>query len=478
MKIILIEPCSKTTRSLSGFRKSMFLFPPIGIAYIASVLERNGIEVEVIDQLAEDIENQGVLEIIKRKSPEIVGFSCLTPNMGAVKEITALIRGLNKGTKIVLGNVHASIFARELLEQNWADFIIHGEAEYTMLELALAIEGNCDFGNIPGLSYKENDKVYNNKPREQANDLDSLPYPAWHLFDLRRYKTYTALFPSGPALPISGQRGCSYRCIYCAQDVIFKCVKQRSPLKLADEINFFYERFKVKTFVFVNSSFPISKESGLMFSDELIRRGLNKKIIWFTETRVDMVDLELLKKMRLAGLRWIQYGIEVGNSKTLDSIEKKATLKDAARAVYYAKKAGITCMGLFMLGLPGESKETCMETINFAKKLDSDFAVFTRAIPFPGSRFFEIYKTKLNFNVDNYDKFNWWRDPERDEELVYTPEGMCSRDLIDLQNKAWFKFYVRPGLIIRYLIRGKVPPGILYHAAYRMIKNYFLTLMG
>ena len=192
---------------------------------------------------------------------------------------------------------------------------------------------------------------------------------------------------------------------------------------------------------------------------------------------VDKVNFELLKKMKEAGLHLIMYGFEVGNQKILDSLNKKATLEQARKAMEDTKKVDILTTGFFVLGMPGETKESCEETIRFAKELDCDIAKFNLAIPLPGSRFFEDYKDKLS-DLRMPEKFTSWSSwLTGTDSLVFVPEGMTAKELINLQIKAMFQFYMRPKIIIRHIIKRIMPLKDLCYGAYFLIIKYFKIII-
>ncbi|MDO8489571.1 MAG: radical SAM protein, partial [Candidatus Omnitrophota bacterium] len=195
-------------------------------------------------------------------------------------------------------------------------------------------------------------------------------------------------------------------------------------------------------------------------------------------TRVDLVNLELLKKMKEAGAFLVMYGFEVGNQAILDKLKKGTTLQQARVAMEYTKKAGLMSLGLFMLGMPGETKQTCEQTIRFAKELDCDFVKFNAVIPYPGSELFELYMDKRR-TVGELDKFNSWYDWFSDSgDLLYAPEGMVSEELKDIQRKAMFSYYMRPKIILRNLFKRRISLKFLFYGACVLIPGGFKILIN
>lgn len=475
---MLINPNSKYVESSWACRRFFAPIAPLGLIYIASILEKNKIDVIVIDQFAEALSNKDILEKVKIIKPEVIGFSCLTPVMNNINELVPEIKKINVGTKIILGNIHASLFADNLLKDKIADIVIHGDGEFSMLEVISALEKKRSLKNIQGISFLEDGAMQHNYFRQPIENLDSLPFPSWHLLNLKYYKQVPlAAVYGGIALPIIASRGCKFRCLYCAQDAVHKKPIYRKIINIVNEIEYVHERYNVKYFGFSDAYFPFSIIEGLNFCRELIKRRLNKRIRWCTQMRADIVNLELLMNMKEAGAHLIMYGFESGNQNILDKMNKRITLEQSRMAMKYTKKAKILGLGFFMLGLPGENRRTCEETIRFAKELDCDIAKFNIAIPYPGSKFFNDYYKDKVINIDEVGKFTPWLDwTSYSGELAYTPKDMSSDEIIGLQRKGMLQFYLRPKIIIRHIIKRKIRLGDLFFGGYLLIIKYLQTL--
>lgn len=453
MKIILVNPVSMLIEKSNEIKSFLKPIPPLGIAYIAAVLEDNGINAVIIDQYAERMSNHTFIDTVIKNEPDIVAFSCLTPTIKNVSVLVKQIKALNPGIKIILGNIHPTIFASELLREGFADIVVRGEGEYAMPEVVLALEKKISLKGIKGISFIENNTICHNPDRQPIDDLDQIPYPAWHLLDLEKYDCYPMLgLKKKKFLPILASRGCPYRCIFCAQEKIHTKIRYRKVSGIIDEIEFMHKKYNIDCFVFNDPFFPFSIQQGLEFCDELINRGLHKKIIWIAESRVDKVNLELLKAMKNSGAYLIMYGFEVGTQKTLDALKKESSLGQSLEAMRLTKKAGLHTLGLFMLGTPGETRRDCEETIRFSKKLDCTIAKFNIVVPYPGTYLFEKYRK--GFNIGDSEKFMSWLDWSPDmspKDAIYVSDTMSAEELVRLQRKAMFQFYVRPRAILRHL---------------------------
>ena len=454
MEVLLVNPNSSLIEKSWAYRKFLTPIAPLNLAYLAGVLEKEGIVVSIYDQYANKAPNDDLLALIKNKLPAVVGISVLTPVLSDVKRLVEGIRKIDKKIRVVLGNVHPSCFPDEVIADGLADIVVRGEGEATALELCQRIFSNQSLHGVAGITFSSDGAVIHNSDRAPINDLNSLPFPAWHLLDLDKYREVPqAGIKKVRAFPILASRGCTHSCYYCSQDKIHGKVRYRDLNSVANEMEYFYEELGIKMFGFCDAYFPANEKIGLEFCDILISRGLHRKIKWCTESRVDKVTPKLLRAMKESGLHLMMYGIEVGNEEILKSTFKGTTLAQARQAVKETKKAKIFMLGLFMLGLPGETAQTCRETIEFAKELDCDISKFNIATPYPGSRFFEDFKMKDK--ITSPEMFTSWLDwtPELGN-LVYTPFSMTSDELRYLQRRAMLEFYLRPKVFFRHVFSG------------------------
>lgn len=473
MKVLLINPSLNVQKIFGNFGKFMEPMPCIGLAYIAAVLEKNGTEVHVIDDFATHVGLGGIIKKVREIKPDMVGMTCLTPAAPGVYRLVGEIKKADENIRIVLGNLHASIFSEDILKNGAADIIVHGEGEETIVDLVNTIESGGELKNVRGISFLEDDRVVFTGKRDLIEDLDKLPFPAWHLFPHKKYGLFPIATIKKPILTILGSRGCPFRCKFCALEYMGKKYRKRSPENIVDEMEYLVKRYSVRQIGFVDQLFPFVKDHAIGVCNEIIRRGLQKKVIWVSETRVDTVDKETLKSMKQAGCRRVMYGIESGVQYLLDSINKGFKLEDAERAVRESKEVGLETVGFFMIGLPNETREMTRQTIEFAKKLDLDFAKFAITIPLPGSELYESKVKKDGNYTRSWDKFSTL-EPKSDD-VVYVPEGMTREELIKMMQKAIFEFYVRPRIIFNLLFRIRtIEPKYLVTAG----RIYFMNKLG
>lgn len=475
MIISLLNPAS-SINIMGRHRSTMTAFPPLGLASIAAVLEQQGHQLMVIDQYAEGLSEIAVADRVAAAKPDLIGISCLTPAMATVERLAKLFRRSLPEVRLVLGNVHASVFAEDLLARGIGDFVVHGEGELTLSALAKVLEAGQNPDCVPGLSYWENGQLKSTGANDQLADLDQFPIPAWHLFPLDRYNAHPITGASGLILPVLASRGCPYTCSFCAQNVVFKGVRRRSPERVVDEIEYLQKAFNVKMVGMSDAIFPQSRKEGFAFCEEMIRRGLHRKVGWFTETRVELIDREMLALMKRAGLIMILYGIESGNRDILDKCEKKISLHKVRHALAITRESGIRCLGLFIIGLPGESALSARQTIRLALELDPDFAKFNLAVPYPGSKFFKEWWDGHDLK-DEYHKFSSWYMPRRGERLLHVPKAMTQKSLLYYQHLAMVRFWLRPKKIAAHLRRQTIDPLTMAKGAYGLATSLIDSLI-
>lgn len=467
MRVLLINP-AMNLQKLGRFAGLLEPMPCIGLAYIAAALEQHGCHVRVIDMFAEGLDAQGVVDKVARFKPDMVGMTVLTPSAPVCSVLSQLIRQRCPDTKIVWGGVHADVFAAEIVRSGDADFAVHQDGEITVCELVDALaERTQDFSHIDGLTWRADGVATTNQARAINQDLDALPYPAWHLFPYHRYGLLPFADFAKPVLTMSGSRGCPYRCDYCSLiHTGGKVYRRRDPIKIVDEYEYLVDRFGVKQIGFIDPIYPLVKKDLEPFVNELLKRGLDKKCQWLSETRADRLDQETCELMYKGGCRRVLMGIESGVDLLLGNVNKNITTAKVRDGVANARAAGIQTVGLFMIGMPGETPEMTKETVEFAVELDLDFAKFAITVPFPGSKLFEDRWQKDLFRDDweNYTTFN--PDPDR---LVYHPEGYDPAQLVKMQSWALRRFYMRPKQLKKQFVELRtISPKMLLYGLYGM----------
>jgi len=392
MRIALISP---------KWNKKANDYPPLGLAYLAAVLERDGHQVAVFDLGLEPDASLG--EGVQRVcdfDPQVIGITSMTSVYHSALE-TAIQVKASLGRPIILGGPHATMFPERVLSESPViDYVVRGEGEETLLALVQALNSDTrDLSAIQGLTYRLRGDIVSNPDRPLIRDLDALPFPARHLFQIKRYGLCT---PEGqPMITILSSRGCPYNCAYCFKGIVGRTYRQRSPANIIAEIRQVVEQYDMHNFYFIDDLFTLDQDWLNAITDQMIAEKLN--IHWQCLGRVDRVNANMLHKMYAAGCRQIHYGIESGNQEILNGISKGIRLDQVRQAVRWAKEAGIHVKGYFMLGLPGDTEETMQQTIDLAVELGVDEAMFSLTTPFPGTRLWEELvrrKPETQYNQD------------------------------------------------------------------------------
>jgi radical SAM superfamily enzyme YgiQ (UPF0313 family) len=431
--------------------------PPITLAYLAAALEAAGIEVEVYDDVVHHGDRASLEAKLRASRPDVVGISVVTGTVGGATRAASIVRAAAPEIKIVMGNIHADLYAAEFLRSGLADFVVHEEGEVTLVELVRELaKASPSLEKIDGISFQKGGEVFRNKTRPFIDDLDALPFPAWHLFPLEKYRIFSFARVKEPGTLILGSRGCPFKCTFCSLIVNEgNRRRKRSVKSIADECEWLYDKFGYKQASFIDPIFPFYKQEGLDFAQEMIRRGLHKKMVWITETRVDLVSYELLVAMREGGLRRVMFGFETGSQEQLKKIRKGAKVDRGVEAARAAKQAGVSVVGFFMIGIPGSTRADIECTIEYASRaLDIDFAKFTVFVPYPGTADYEnLRKAGAMEEPENWNRFTSY--PTRTRPPAYVPDGMTADDLIRYQKRAYLAFYMRPRMVFNHLFRAR-----------------------
>ncbi|MDP3766293.1 MAG: radical SAM protein [Nanoarchaeota archaeon] len=453
MKVVLLSPPGEIEKTIGKyFKKFATSTPPLGLAYIAATLLKGGHDIKVIDAYAEGINFEETCKRVINEKPDAVAVTVVTPNAPISHKIAARIKHSLPNTYILFGGAHPSIKIKETLEDKSVDFVVKGEGELVFPELLSALQNNDDIKKIKGVSFREDGEIVINPDKEILENLDELPYPAWELFPMQFYVPYPHWFLKTPFFPMLTSRGCVFRCNYCSLTTLGRKRRARDPMKVVDEIEWLVNKFGAREIMFMDPMFPFNKKHDMKIFDEIIRRGLNKKIVWISETRVTHVDEESLKKMYESGCRRIAYGAESGVQELLDNVKKDQTVEQIRRAFAATKKAKIDIIAYMMLGLPGETKELSLQTIKFAKEIEPEFVKFNLTIPFPGTELYDTALEQGKLRHNDYAQFTSLSGLA-DSDPIYVPDGYSVEELKKIQKRAYREYYLRPKILIKHLFK-------------------------
>lgn len=450
MKVLLINPPAAAGVKMVREGRCMqrqgawtSTWAPITLALCASVLEKENIQVKVIDCIVKNINSISLKDKIAQFSPNLIILNTATPSIETDITVAKLAKEVLPKVKVAALGIHVTVLPEDCLNLSSSlDYCIRGEPEFIVRDLSLGI----NIKDILGLSYRSNGKIIHNPDREFISNLDELPFPAWHLIDPSDYRMP---FKNIPFLLVATSRGCPYKCTFCADKAFYGTkLRLKSPKRVVDELEWVKKTFGISEFLFWSESFTINNNFVLEVCKEILSRRL--KVSWVCNSRVDNVDLPLLRKIKEAGCWMIGYGIESGNQEVLDSVKKGTTIQQAKQAVKWAKEAGLEVTGHCILGLPIETEETIKQTIDFSIELDLDFAQYYCAVPFPGSKLYSEAIEQKWINTADWSKFE-------QNFSVLDLSNISSDKIMQLRRAAFKKFYLRKKIILKTLKRIKSP---------------------
>jgi anaerobic magnesium-protoporphyrin IX monomethyl ester cyclase len=419
-------------------------FTPLGLGYLAAVLEKNKYEVDVIDCQALRLSYDDFKIELSKRQPDIVGMTSTTLTYKSALRIAKIAKEVHPKCLTVLGGVHVTFWDDKALQEcPDLDVVVRKEGENTILELVQKLETGKSFSGVLGITYRKDGKIVKNADRPYIEDLDSLPFPAHHLWPLERLRKYGNII-----FPLMTSRGCIFWCEFCSAVRMFgRRFRMRSPKNVVDELEYLHNTYGADNFTFYDDTFTINQPRTAEICKEIINRKL--KIQWDCETRVDMVTKELLLTMREAGCYAIWYGVESGSQRIIDAMGKGFSLKQVMRAFKWAKEAGLMVVAGTILGSPGETKETAWETIKFVERLNPDDVGFYIATPYPGTPMYDLVKEKGWLRVTDFDKYDT-------ATPIFELPTLSMQELREIREQAFQRFYLRPTYVLRMFAKGGV----------------------
>jgi radical SAM superfamily enzyme YgiQ (UPF0313 family) len=418
---------------------------PVGTLSVAAVLQQAGHEVRFINGAF--LTHEQVLDEVRRFQPRFIGLYATTFGWNKAKRTAADIRAMYRGDCFICagGPYPIAIQSRCLADAGTdIDAIVTGEGEYTVLEIMERLAAGRDLQGVLGTVYRDADRVIANPPRPLITDLDALPFPARELLgDANRYIPPPGTYRKRPVAVMITSRGCTRHCIYCFQlDKTRKSgIRYRSVENVLQEIELLV-RQGYREIKFLDDTFAADYGRAMHIAEEMRRRRL--PVVWFASACVNQVDLPLLKAFRKAGCWAVLFGAESGVQKNLDMIRKGTTLEQITKAVRAAQAAGLKVSTPFLFGIPGETYEEGLQTIDFAVRLNPDMANFHAITPFPG--------TFLYDNLEQYGTVSEQLTDYTYQGAAFIPKTMTREDIQRLRQTAFRRFYLRPSFLVRKVL--------------------------
>lgn len=382
---------------------------PFYMSYACSLLERDGFECLMIDGIAERTTEEDYVNRAVAFQPDLIILEVSTPSMDTDIRQTMAIKARVPHAKIAFAGLHILEEGQDFLAtQDFVDYTLRGEYDYTALELAQAIRDNNTLVGIPGLSFLDEaeGKSHHNGRREVIKDLDALPWPSRDMLPMFKYHDLPGGIPK-PSLQMWSSRGCPFRCIFCVWPQIMYEGNQyntRNPVDVADEVEFCVKKWGFKSFYFDDDTFNIGKRRLMKLGEEISKRNLG--IPWAAMCRADTTDKETLRELKKSGLYAVKYGVESASQELVDNADKSLDLSKVEEMVRYTREIGIRIHLTFSFGLPGETHETAMKTIKWSQRLNPDSLQYSIMTPFPGSKFYKELESKGHLMSKDWSKFD------------------------------------------------------------------------
>lgn len=430
--------------------------PPIGLATLSAVLEKEGHDSDIIDAAALDL---GIDEIISRIDPktDIIGLTATTPEIDGAIDIAKAIQHSFPEIKIVMGGVHPSLFHKELVESGVCDMAVRGEGEDAVIAIAM----QQPIETIPNLTWRsENGKAVVNPQSSASVDLDILPFPAYHKLPMSKYRSALGAAKHSPSIGMITSRGCPGKCTFCYWRMFGPKIRFASAKRVFEQILHLKSCYGIREISFYDDTFTVNHKR----VEDLCKLMISKKadISWSCFARVDSVNPELLKLMKKAGCHQICYGFESADENILRAINKRVNASNISNAIIWTKKAGIDIRGAFMLGSPEETEDTIQKTIDFSKNIGIQFAMFNITTPFPGTALFD-------WAVDRgFIKHMDWKLYDLSHPVMELP-GIPSDVVQRYYYRAYSEFYFRISYVLNRLFSIRTKEDV---------KNYLKAFSG
>jgi radical SAM superfamily enzyme YgiQ (UPF0313 family) len=444
--LLLINPPITLEERYGSFASVGSQAPPLGLCYLAATARKSGYSVQIIDAPALDMDLSRTMAEVGKINAEVIGVTASTVSIYRASELAKAIKERGITSPIIIGGPHVSSLPRKTLEEfSEFDLGVTNEGEFTVPEILACHKGGGNPGTIAGVVYREANGVALSPPRNNIEDLDSIPYPAWDLLPHlpRYYKPSPHSYLKLPSTSLMSSRGCNGTCTFCARPFMGEKYRAHSADYTVGMIDHLVTVYGIRDIMFYDDNFLLDKKRVVTICEALLKKDYT--ISWSCLARPEITSDDLFGLIKKAGCWQIAFGIESADQGILETIRKKATVERMAEVIRKTNEAGIHSRGYFMIGCPGETQETIEKTTRFIRESGlKDFHV-TFCTPMPGAELFETAHNYGTFAQD-WKKLGFW-DP------VFIPQGMTKEQLIESHRRMYRKFYLRPAIFLRYLIK-------------------------
>ncbi len=471
MRVLLTLPPG--IHDLEIYRVTGLTAPPLGLAYIAAILERDGHRVKILDTPTLKMDLDAWVQNIKSWSPDIIGFSILTPTAPKAYVAARKIKEEIDDIILVAGGQHPTYMWSETLD-NGFDIIVRGEGEITARELIKTIDKHgmdpAELRRVAGIVFRDkHGKIVATKERPLIYNLDVLPWPARHLLPMDKYTLFGKKIR---VAHIMASRGCPYGCIYCTTSYYWgRRIRYRSPRNVAEEIEFLVDKYRVEHVVFTDDELTANRRFVYGLIEEMKKRGLD--IGFACGARVNHMDKDFMKFLYNNGCVALYFGVESGTQRILDKIGKMISLDQVRKVFRWKREIGGFATASFILGFPWETIDDMKKTVELAIDIDPDYAQFTVLTPYPGTPLFD-YAMRYGLIEDwNWEHYTTLRPVMRG--FKFTREQVAK-----MLKYAYRKFFIRSAFILRELRAGRLKDilGIIARETISILADKLRSVIG
>jgi anaerobic magnesium-protoporphyrin IX monomethyl ester cyclase len=437
MKILLLSPPTDSAiKSIIGVTG-----PPLGLAYLASMAREQGDEVSIIDSIAMDYSFDQIRGEIKRRDPDLIGLTSTTSMIPDAYKVARIAKEYNTDIRIAIGGPHAT-FTQEmtLKESPDIDYVVAGEGETVFSNLLLSLKGKKDIRDVRGIAYRNSERIVVAPPEALIKDVDTIPLPSIDLLPMDKYVADNKRFGT-----LMTSRGCPYNCIFCSSSLQFgKIWRGHSTKRVMIELRRLVNDYGLHEIEFLDDTFTLNMKRAVEIANKIKEEKLD--IRWSGSARVNLFNDEIANAMKTAGAHTIYFGIESGNQKTLDFIGKGISLQQAIDSVNKGNAAGLNTLGSFIIGFPDDTTDEIKNTIKFSKKVNVRLAQFTIATPYPGTRLWDLAKSRNIIRTLDWRKYTTLSP-------VMALKNFTDEGILKWLGRAYMNFYLRPVYLLRDLIK-------------------------
>jgi anaerobic magnesium-protoporphyrin IX monomethyl ester cyclase len=452
LDLVLINPPLTMEERYGKFAALGSTTPNLGLCYLGASARSNGFNVKIIDAPVQDLDVNQTVSLVKELNPKLIGVTAQTVSIIRASRLAKAIKETGINAPVIIGGAHVSALPVETMKEFPAfDIGVINEGELTILDILNTVGSPRDLEKISGLVFRESGDVFLTPPKCPIEDIDLLPYPAFDLLPdmIKYYRPASHSYLRLPSAALVTSRGCNGTCTFCARPFIGERYRGHSAEYTLEMVDILVKKYGVRDIIFYDDNFLLDRKRVIAISEGLLKKDY--KISWSCLARNETISPDFCELIRRAGCWQIAFGIESGDQTILNNLKKRTTVEKNLKAIELTNKAGIHSRGYFMIGCPGETVESMNKTMEFTVSSGLKDFHSTFCTPMPGSELFETTESYGTFDRD-WNKLGFW-------EPAFIPKGLTSEQLISMHKKMFRVFYLRPKIILRYVVFGILNPG-------------------